>query len=275
MPETMEPILIATDLDRTLIPNGEQEESPGARDRFRAFVARPEVTLVFVTGRHRGIILDAIEEWQLPQPDYVIADVGASLYQVENHKWRSLSEWQSHIGKGWPDGGCDAIATLLQDVVELTLQESEKQNVFKLSYYAPHDIDDTALIAQIRMRLVAHDVDASIVWSVDETTPIGLLDVLPRGADKLQALRFLIRKLRINERQVVFSGDSGNDLPILVSGLQSTLVANAQDNVRAVLANSSNAGNGNLYLASGGYEGMNGCYAGGILEGVDHFLGIG
>ena len=38
-------ILICTDLDRTLLPNGKQPESPGARAAFTRLVSRPEVTL--------------------------------------------------------------------------------------------------------------------------------------------------------------------------------------------------------------------------------------
>ena len=55
-----ERLLICTDLDRTLLPNGVQPESPGARRRFAALASRPEVTLVYVTGRHRALVEQAI-----------------------------------------------------------------------------------------------------------------------------------------------------------------------------------------------------------------------
>ena len=44
-------ILICTDLDRTLLPNGNQPESPDARRRFACFAAREEVRLAYVTVR--------------------------------------------------------------------------------------------------------------------------------------------------------------------------------------------------------------------------------
>lgn len=50
----MNRLLICTDLDRTLIPNGPQPESPKARALFRRLVSREEVTLAYVSGRHRA-----------------------------------------------------------------------------------------------------------------------------------------------------------------------------------------------------------------------------
>ena len=51
-----ERLLICTDLDRTLIPNGPQSESPEARAHFAALAGHDEVTLAFVTGRHRVLV---------------------------------------------------------------------------------------------------------------------------------------------------------------------------------------------------------------------------
>ncbi|NNJ94540.1 MAG: haloacid dehalogenase, partial [Halobacteria archaeon] len=76
------PLLICTDLDRTLIPNGPQSESPAARERFSELAARPEVTLAYVSGRHRALIERAIVNYRLPLPDFVIGDVGTTIYRV-------------------------------------------------------------------------------------------------------------------------------------------------------------------------------------------------
>ena len=56
-------MLLCTDLDRTLIPNGDQPEHPAARKLFREFCRLPEVTLVYVTGRHQALVKQAIEEF--------------------------------------------------------------------------------------------------------------------------------------------------------------------------------------------------------------------
>jgi hypothetical protein len=72
----------------------------------------------------------------------------------------------------------------------------------------------------------------------------------------------------------VFAGDSGNDLAVLGTDLPSVLVANADPSVQQAAEAASQAGGHEdlLYLARSGYRGMNGNYAGGVLEGVVHFV---
>ncbi|MGD9356547.1 MAG: HAD family hydrolase, partial [Chromatiales bacterium] len=65
-------LLVCTDLDRTLIPNGPQSESPGAREHFAHLAGRPEVTLAYVSGRHRALVEKAMTNYCLPTPDFVI-----------------------------------------------------------------------------------------------------------------------------------------------------------------------------------------------------------
>ena len=83
-------ILVCTDLDRTLLQNGEQPESPQACARFARLAWRPEVSIAYVTGRHRALVLGAIDEYQTPTPNsnYVIGDVGSSIYEIKNNKWQ-------------------------------------------------------------------------------------------------------------------------------------------------------------------------------------------
>jgi hypothetical protein len=117
-------------------------------------------------------------------------------------------------------------------------------------------------------------VRASLIWSVDEMNHIGLLDVLPRDATKLHAIRFLMKRKDFDVAHTVFAGDSGNDLPVLTSGLQAVLVRNAIEPVRAhALQAVAAAGRAErLYLAAGGFLGMNGNYSAGVLEGLAHFI---
>ena len=89
----MQRFLLCTDLDRTLIPNGTAPESPGARVLFASLAARPEATIAYVTGRHRELIEAAIREYQLPVPDYAIADVGTTIYEVGADGWQAWGAW--------------------------------------------------------------------------------------------------------------------------------------------------------------------------------------
>lgn len=72
----------------------------------------------------------------------------------------------------------------------------------------------------------------------------------------------------------MFSGDSGNDLPVLASPVQSVLVANATEAIRtrAIRLAAEQDTSEALYIARGGFLGMNGNYSAGILEGFVHFI---
>lgn len=262
-------MLLATDLDRTLLPNGKHPESPLARSRFRQFVARPEVKLVYVTGRHRELVMEAMADYDLPQPHFVIADVGTSLYEIRDGAWHLCDDWRQRLMWEWNNCAPEQLAAVLTDVPELLMQEAAKQSALKLSYYTPALGDPAELLTRVRERLAATGANTCLIWSVDETTHTGLLDVLPAGAGKLAALEYLRKQLGIAMNKTVFAGDSGNDMEVLVSEIPSVLVANADDAVRAEALKRGDSDT--LYLAQGGLAGMNGCYSAGILEGVIHF----
>jgi hypothetical protein len=102
---------------------------------------------------------------------------------------------------------------------------------------------------------------------------VGLLDVLPASASKYHALRFLQSLLDWTEEDILFAGDSGNDLEVLGSALPAIIVANADETIRAEARRRREGHAGHtrhLYCARGGL-GMNGNYSAGILEGVAHF----
>lgn len=263
-------ILLATDLDRTLLPNGAQPESPLARPLFRRLAKRPEIRLAYVTGRHPALVETAIAEYGLPRPAFVIADVGASLYDIDTESWHPRQDWRDAIAPDWDGRERAQLAALLRDIADLTLQETAKQGVFKLSYYAAPQPDPAALLTRVRDRLAPSGTQVNLIWSIDETSATGLLDILPAAAGKLHALEFLRARLGISLQQTLFAGDSGNDMEVLVSDIPAVLVANAEDAVRAEATARANPAS--LYLAGGGLFGMNGNYSAGILEGLVHFI---
>ncbi|MES9968992.1 MAG: HAD-IIB family hydrolase [Candidatus Thiodiazotropha sp.] len=267
-------LLVCTDLDRTLIPNGPQPESEQARVRFKQLCASEEVLLAYVSGRDQSLVRDAIADYALPQPDYVIGDVGTSLYHVESpDDWRHQSNWHQHISQDWNGRSHQDLKQLFSDIPALRLQEDEKQNRFKLSYYLSPDQDQQPILHEMGLRLQQETVAASLVWSIDETANMGLLDVLPERATKYHAIDFLRESLGYGLTETVFSGDSGNDMEVLISPIPAVLVANAQAEVRQQ-AQQSVAQNGNsdsLYMAKGGFLDMNGNYSAGIIEGAAHY----
>jgi len=260
------------------LPNGPQPESPQARELLHRVARRPEVTLAYVTGRNRQLLQEAIETYDLPIPNYAVGDVGATIFQVNigqhNNLWEPWEAWARQIAPDWNGWGHERIATLFADIAELELQEAEKQNRFKLSYYTPETINQQELKNRMQVRLRAEQIRASLIWSVDAEKHHGLLDVLPERATKFHAIRFIMQHDDYSERNTVFAGDSGNDMPALTSGLQAILVRNASDEVRKEALRDMQAKGLTdlLYLAEGNFLGMNGNYAAGVLEGLVHYI---
>jgi len=267
-------VLLCSDLDRTLIPNGVDEESANARGVFYQLIQRHEINLAYVSGRDKGLIQEAIKGYALPMPNYAVGDVGASIYEIKQGQWQYCQGWEDEISGDWNGFNHDQLGALFLDFNTLELQESKKQSRYKLSYYVSIDVNKDALIDSMSKRLVENGIRASLIWSIDEEKNIGLLDVLPQCATKYHAIRFLMSRHRFSEEDTVFAGDSGNDLPVLVSGLQSVLVRNASDNVRneALTALKAKGLESKLYLAKGDFMGMNGNYSAGVLEGLSYFM---
>lgn len=266
-------LLLSTDLDRTLLPNGPQPESPEARPAFASLAADPRVCIAYVTGRSLQLTEAAIQEYCIPVPDILIADVGTSIYHCNPDDWHRNQEWDAQQGKDWHQIDSNGLASLLQDLSGLRLQEEDRLTRFKCSYYVDADTDRASLARSINSLLAEQGIHASLIWSHDEVADQELLDILPACADKYQALQFLRQQLGYELDEMLFSGDSGNDLEVLASEIPAVLVANARQEVaRKAKEMAAAAGNtASLYLAKGGYQGMNGCYSAGILEGVNHY----
>jgi hypothetical protein len=266
-------LLLCTDMDRTIIPNGFQPEPADARRELNRFCARPDVKLAYVTGRHVSLVKRAIKNYALPLPDFAITDVGTKIYQIGKGSWQQMADWEAEIDQDWHGKTHAELKALLKPIKELRLQESSKQNTHKLSFYLPLYLDKDSIIARVEAFLAEAEVEASILWSVDEPKNIGLLDVLPAHATKLHAIEFLQQKLGYSLDEVVFAGDSGNDLPVLTSHIPSVLVANASADIKqAALQLSQHNGHADaLYLAENRLSVSDGNYSAGVLQGVAHF----
>lgn len=266
----MRPLLLCTDLDRTLMPNGPEPESPAARPLFRRLAAAEDVTVVYVSGRDRGLVASAIVEYDLPFPDHLITDVGTTICDPDGARWAA---WDAHIAQGW--GGRDGkqLARLLGELPGMRLQEPARQGRFKLSYEVRSaELTGDHAVAMAKV-LSEAGLGVTVVPSMDDIAGVGLIDVLPAAAGKAMAIEFLRARLDILHRDTVCAGDSGNDLDVLVGPLPAVLVANATGAVRESAVAGAAAGGyaDQLHLARGGVLGLNGNYAAGVLEGVLHF----
>ncbi len=270
--------LLCTDMDRTLLPNGEQAVSPEALGCLRSLIAAAGLKLAYVTGRDLQRVLDAIDEFEVPVPDFIVGDVGSSVYRHDGERWVPFDEWRSRISQDWQGRAATDVHALIGDDARLIAQEADRQHACKQSYYLARDEDQPTLQAELAEKLEAAGFHSALIMSDDPEANCGLLDVLPATATKRHGIEFLRDMLTLDDAQVMFAGDSGNDLDALSSHIPAVLVANAEESVRkAAVRDASALGNerslylatGNLSLPGGGV--LNGCYSAGIVEGLLHF----
>lgn len=262
--------VIATDLDRTLFPNGSQEYD-GAMTLFRKIKEELNPTLFYVTGRNAEETKAGIAEFQAPWPDYAVCEVGTKIYKHENNDLVEDTGWIEHVARHTANWNIEKFKKSLEALPDTRLQEDSKQNRFKLSYYLDNPKQNDKRSADAENIIKAITPDAVVVYSVDETHHIGLLDILPREATKLAGLEYLRKREKLPTEAVIYSGDSGNDLLPLTFGYKAILVRNAIDDVRkeALRLAKENGSHEKIYIAKG-RENLNGYYVSGIIEGLIH-----
>ncbi|PHR30189.1 MAG: haloacid dehalogenase [Desulfotalea sp.] len=267
-------LLLCTDMDRTIIANGPQPQHPEAHQRFCQLCRLPQVTLIYVTGRSLQLVEQAIAEHNLPVPEYAITDVGSKIYQHIQRSWQEMDTWQQQIQKDWRGKTPDQLHQVLAGIPALTLQEESRQNDHKLSYYLSVNVDQHQIIDHLEQQLTELGVAASVIYSVDTQKDTGLIDILPRSATKLDAIYFLQHHLDYLLEEIVFAGDSGNDLQVLASPIRSILVANADPEIRrqSLQLAAINACTNSLYLAQQDNAPLGGNYTAGVLQGLVFFF---
>ncbi|MCH2211761.1 MAG: HAD family hydrolase [Fuerstiella sp.] len=245
------PTVLATDLDGTLIPLPDEPQNQFDLMHLSERIRQQSLTLVYVTGRHLALTLDAIRQHRLPPPDWLIADVGTSMFRrISASEFVPVSGYFSHLQEIQSGIPLSELGTRLTSVAGVRLQEPEKQGEFKLSLYV--DADRLQAL-QVRIEAILKSLSAScrIISSVDPFNGNGLIDLLPASVSKAYALDWWIRHRRMDPQHVVFAGDSGNDLAALTAGYRAIVVGNAASSVVSAVKKThrQNGWNDRLYLA--------------------------
>lgn len=262
--------ILATDLDRTLLPNGSWPADPGAIDLFNTLTDQDDIVVVYVTGRNLQLSEAAIAEFGIRRPNVLIGDVGTSIRRHAPDGWQDDTGWDAHVRRTSPCWDAQAVRHRLAEIDGLREQEREHCGPFKQSWYVDHARRE-AVLAIVDERVKGR-FDEVIVYSYDSQSGDGLLDLLPQSATKQTALEYIAGELGVAREQVVFCGDSGNDVFPLTAGFRGVLVRNADEQLvadvdRAVAADPSLQ----VYRARGGFKGLNGYYTSGVIEGAYHY----
>jgi hypothetical protein len=262
--------ILATDLDRTLLPNGRWPPDPGAIDLFNELTRQHDLQVVYVTGRNLALTENAIREFGIRHPDVLIGDVGTSIRRFVQDDWQDHSGWDAHVRRTSPRWDAEAVRRAVAGVDGLAEQEREHCGPFKQSYYVEHDRNE-GILREVDARVKGR-FDEVIIYSYDSQTGQGLLDFLPHSATKQTALEYLADELGVDKAEVVFCGDSGNDIFPLTAGFSGVLVRNADEQLVAGVRAAMEANPGlRVYHAQGGFRGLSGYYTSGVIEGAYHY----
>jgi len=262
--------ILATDLDRTLLPNGKFEPDHHAIELFNRLTLEQNIFVVYVTGRNLHLTQNAIEEFGVRMPDVLCGDVGTSIRYYREGEWVMDPAWEAHTKAASPRWEASAVKDAIADVPGLREQEAEHLNLFKQSYYVEHEQNEEILDA-IR-QCIEGKYDETIIYSFDPHNGNGLLDLQPASATKQTSLEFVADNCGVPREKVVFCGDSGNDIFPLTAGFAGVMVRNADEQLvasvqEAMLKNAKIR----VYHAKGGFMNLSGYYTSGVLEGAHHY----
>ena len=262
--------ILATDLDRTLLPNGKWEADSNAIELFNRLTEEQGVLVVYVTGRNLDLTEGAIKEYGVRHPDVLVGDVGTTIRKYENGDWSFDEGWIVHVKKASPRWDAGAIKEAIAGVDGIKEQEPEHLNQFKQSYYVEHDRREE-ILREVDA-LAKGKFDEVLVYSYDSLSGDGLLDCLPNSATKQTGLEYVCEEYGTDIGDAVFCGDSGNDIFPLTAGFSGVLVRNADEqlvqDVKAAMAKNPSL---KAYFAKGGFKGLSGYYTSGVIEGAYHY----
>ena len=214
-------LVLATDLDGTFLGGSEAEQL----ELYRWIEARRQhVTLIFVTGRDLPFIRALVRDTPVPQPDYVIGDVGTTV--AGGSAIEPMAELETDIAARWNDAG-PRMRELLAGEPGLRLQDTPFR--YRLSYYYEPALLSPATAEKVR----AAGFDCLV--SADT-----YLDVLPKGISKGPTLLRLVEHLNLVPDEVLVAGDTLNDLSLFETGLPGVAVGNSEPALRERVAGLAN-----------------------------------
>jgi glucosylglycerol-phosphate synthase len=232
-------MILATDLDGTFL-GGDESARQELYDLIRS---TPDATLIFVTGRGVGSIRPLLDDPFIPDPRYIIADVGATV--VHGRTLAPVAPIQDVISAAWP--GEERVRAALRPFDFLVYQDvpQERRCSFLLA--------EERRIEEIR-GVIEQELECDVLFSAGQ-----YLDVLPRGVSKGSTLVRLLEHAGLDRDHVVVAGDTLNDLSLFEYDLKGIVVGGAEP----ALSHHVERIGGHAYVARapGG---------GGIVEGLRH-----
>lgn len=205
---TVARLVLATDLDGTFLGGS----SDDCRSLYAHLSARDDVMLIFVTGRDIAFIAELIRSPGMPRPDYIIGDVGTSIY--DGATFEPVAALEAPIAAQWNNANA-RVVDMLHGEPGLKLQATPFRH--RVSYdYQPSDLSQQSVA-----KVEAAGFDCLL--SADR-----FFDVLPKGVSKGPTLTRLVAALGLDAETVLVAGDTMNDLSLFQTGFKGVAVGNRE-----------------------------------------------
>lgn len=203
--------IFATDLDNTIV-----SEEVSHRTLWDALDLE-KTSLIYITGRHKNSAVELINREQLPQPDVLVCDVGASIYVGEtfelDQKWAEQIDVEEYKR-------IESIAS------SLNIERQPIKTSWRLAFYA-----NEQEMRKLEEKIREENINVDLVYSSGRD-----LDVLYRGINKGAALTYILNETQYNG-DIIVAGDSENDVSLFQLGLPAIAVGNACEAIRNMEAN--------------------------------------
>ena len=231
-------MLLATDLDVTFL-GGRQADR---LKLYRLIREQENIRLMFVTGRGIESVMPLLDNPVIPDPDYIICDVGATI--LNGQTLEPVQPIQAEIESRWP--GTLVIQKRMRKVKGLRLQPVSQQRRCSFFYDELTDIDT--------VKRIADDLGLDVLLSAGR-----FIDILPKNINKGSTLKRLVKLMDFSTKDILVAGDTLNDRSLYDTQYKGVVVGAAEP----ALIDYTNGMPNVLQAKSQG--------AGGILESMKHF----
>ena len=234
--------LIITDIDNTLIGDDE-----AMREFFQLITdAEDNIGFGIATGRRFDDVVQIIKDYDIPQPEVLIAAVGTEIYYGK--KQTADRRWQKHIDFRWEP---KRVREVLDSIEGLYPQKEHEQSAYKISYEV--DFSIAPKLPAIKRHLREAGLKVKVIVSLGM-----FLDIIPSRAGSGLSIRQMAYKWGFPLENILVAGDSGNDEGMLAGNTLGVVVGNYSEELEKLRRYP------RVYFAEAGH-------AAGIIEGVNYY----